>query len=206
MPSRLGHTYVLDLGANVDCEAGALFQFAVMGSVLAAAVDRVRFPRVGLLNVGTEDNKGNTQVKHAAQLLAACPALNYIGFVEGNDIYLGDADVVVCDGFVGNTVLKASEGLARLLSHSLRAAFTHTWWTRLLGLLAQPVLYTVRQRLNPDRYNGASFVGLRGIVIKSHGSANQAALLNAIEEAMRQVTQGVPQRIADELDAILHAA
>lgn len=203
LPSMHGHTHVLDLGANVDCDSESLFQFAIMGSVLVSAIDNTSNPRVGLLNVGEEEIKGNDQVKHAAQLLAACPALNYVGFVEGNDIYLGDVDVVVCDGFVGNSVLKASEGIAKMISNNLKAEFKRTWWTKLTALLAMPVLKAIGRRINPDKYNGASLVGLRGIVIKSHGGASRPAFLNAIEEAMREVEKDVPQRIKDQLEAIL---
>lgn len=203
LPSMHGHTHVLDLGANVDCDSETLFQFAIMGSVLVSAVDNTSNPRVGLLNVGEEEIKGNDQVKHAAQLLAECPSLNYVGFVEGNDIYLGDVDVVVCDGFVGNSVLKASEGIAKMIGSNLKAEFKRTWWTKLTALLAMPVLKAIGRRINPDKYNGASLVGLRGIVIKSHGGASRPAFLNAIEEAMREVEKDVPQRIKDQLEAIL---
>lgn len=203
LPSAAGHTHVLDLGANVDVDSETLFQFAIMGSVLVSAVDGVSHPRVGLLNVGEEEIKGNDQVKHAAQLLAECPSLNYIGFVEGNDIYLGDVDVVVCDGFVGNSVLKASEGIAKMIGNSLKAEFKRNWLTKLAALMAMPVLKAIGRRINPDKYNGASLVGLRGIVIKSHGGASRPAYLNAIEEAMREVRMDVPQRIKDQLEAIL---
>ncbi|MBI2379890.1 MAG: phosphate acyltransferase PlsX [Gammaproteobacteria bacterium] len=203
LPSKRGHTHMLDLGANVDVDSETLFQFAIMGSVLVSAVEDLSNPRVGLLNVGEEEIKGNDQVKQAGALLAECPSLNYIGFVEGNDIYLGDVDVVVCDGFVGNSVLKASEGIAKMIGQTLKDEFKRNWLTKLAALLAMPVLKGIGRRINPDKYNGASLVGLRGIVIKSHGGASRPAFLNAIEEAMREVEKDVPQRIKDQLEAIL---
>ncbi len=202
LPSIQGHTLVLDLGANVDCSAQHLFQFAVMGSVLATAVDGVDKPRVGLLNVGEEEIKGNEQVKEAATLLAAS-GLNYIGFVEGDDIYKGGVDVVVCDGFVGNVALKTSEGVARMIGHFMREEFSRSAWTRLAGLVAMPVLGALKRRFDPRRYNGASLLGLRGIVIKSHGGADQLAFANAVQVAALEVEKAVPQRITAQLERLL---
>ena len=203
LPTVRGHTRVLDLGANVDSKAEHLLQFAVMGSVLAE-VNGIERPRVGLLNIGEEDIKGNEQVRDAARLLAASD-LNYIGFVEGDGIYLDDVDVVVCDGFVGNIALKSSEGVAKLVRHYLSREFKRNPLTRLAGLIALPVLRAFSRRIDPRRYNGASLLGLQSIVIKSHGGADALAFANAIQVAMLEVKQAVPQRIDAHL-AALHAA
>ena len=202
LPTVRGHTRVLDLGANVDSKAEHLLQFAVMGSVLAE-VNGIPRPRVGLLNIGEEDIKGNEQVKDAARLLAASD-LNYIGFVEGDGIYLDEVDVVVCDGFVGNVALKSSEGVAKLVRHFMTQEFKRNLLTRLAGLIALPVLRAFSRRIDPRRYNGASLLGLQGIVIKSHGGADALAFANAIQVAMLEVEQAVPRRIATHL-AALHA-
>ncbi len=202
LPTRKGHCHMLDLGANVDCDAEALFQFAVMGSVVAKAIDGGN-PSVGLLNVGEEEIKGNEQVKSAATLLSNTPAINYIGFVEGDDIYKGKSDVVVCDGFVGNAVLKASEGIAKMIADQLRNEFKRNWFSKLCGLFAMPVLNQFRRNMNPDQYNGASLVGLAGIVIKSHGGAKQYAYECALEEAIKEVKFNVPQKIRSEIETLL---
>jgi glycerol-3-phosphate acyltransferase PlsX len=203
LPTMRGHTHVLDLGANVDCTAEQLFQFAVMGAVLTAAVDNLDRPTVGLLNIGEEVIKGNEQVKQAAALLRDSEFVNYIGFVEGDDIYKGSVDVVVCDGFVGNVALKASEGLAKMISHELRQAFSRSWLSRLRALVARPVLRAFRDRMDPRRYNGASLVGLQGIVVKSHGGADVLAFSSAIREAMLEVGKNVPERISYQLSSLL---
>ncbi|WP_297527006.1 phosphate acyltransferase PlsX [Thiohalobacter sp.] len=202
IPSIKGHTRVLDLGANVDSSAEHLFQFAVMGSVLASAVDGLQAPRVGLLNIGEEEIKGNDQVKEANRLLAAS-SLNYIGYVEGDDVFSGEVDVVVCDGFVGNVSLKTMEGVAKMIAHFMKEEFTRNPLTRLAGLIALPVLRAFRRRVDPRRYNGASLLGLRGIVIKSHGGADGLALANAIDVAIDEVHLAVPQRIDHQLEALL---
>ena len=202
LPTVRGHVRVLDLGANVDSKAEHLLQFAVMGSVLAEVND-IRRPRVGLLNIGEEDIKGNEQVKDAARLLAASD-LNYIGFVEGDGVYLDEVDVVVCDGFVGNVALKSSEGVAKLIRHYLTQEFKQNLLTRLAGLIALPVLRAFSRRIDPRRYNGASLLGLQGIVIKSHGGADALAFANAIQVAILEVRQAVPQLIDAHL-AALHA-
>jgi glycerol-3-phosphate acyltransferase PlsX len=199
-----GSVRVLDLGANIDSTAEHLLQFAVMGSVLATTVDGLKKPRVALLNIGTEDIKGNEQVKKAAQLLQNMPTLNYIGFVEGDDIYRGNADVVVCDGFVGNVMLKSSEGLAWMITQYIKQAFTRNWLTKLSGFAAICVFKNVRKRIDPARHNGASLVGLQGIVIKSHGGAKVDAYANAIEEAIAEAKQNVPERIASLLALFLN--
>ncbi|MCG5494857.1 phosphate acyltransferase PlsX [Ectothiorhodospira variabilis] len=203
IPAIKGHTHMLDLGANVDCSASHLYQFAVMGSELASAVDNVSNPRVGLLNIGEEDIKGNDQVKEAAHMLEQSH-LNYIGFVEGNDIYCGDVDVVVCDGFVGNVALKTSEGVARMVSHYMRAEFKRSLLSRLAALVAMPVLRKFRGRIDPRAYNGASLLGLQGVVIKSHGGADAVAFENAIRIARIEARKRVPQRIDKRLGELLN--
>src|SRR3954463_12796681 len=190
-----GYTYVLDLGANVDCTPEQLMQFGVMGAMLVAAVDHKERPSVGLLNIGVEDIKGNETVKQAGELLKTS-GLNFYGNVEGDDIYKGTTDVVVCDGFVGNSVLKASEGVAKMLLSFLKTEFTRNPWRMFIALLARPVFNALRARMDPGRYNGASLLGLRGIVIKSHGSADAFAFGQALERAVDEVRNEVPQRIA----------
>ena len=194
LPSLRGHVHVLDLGANVDSKAEHLLQFAVMGAALAAAVDNVERPRVGLLNIGEEEIKGNEQVKQAAALLAASD-LNYAGFVEGDGVFLDDFDVVVCDGFVGNVALKTGEGVAKLIQHFMRQEFKRNWLTRLSAVVALPALRALGRRIDPRHYNGASLLGLQGIVIKSHGGADAVAFANAIRIAALEVEKALPQRI-----------
>lgn len=198
MPGIDGHTYVLDLGANVDCTAEHLLQFAVMGSTLASAVEDLPAPRVGLLNIGSEDIKGNEQIKQAATLLSESD-MNYIGFVEGNEIFSNRVDVVVCDGFVGNVALKTSEGLAKLVSHYLREEFKRTWLNKIIALVAMPVLKAFRSRIDPRKYNGASLVGLQGVVIKSHGGADAVAFANAMEIAIIESSKNVPSLIGERV-------
>jgi glycerol-3-phosphate acyltransferase PlsX len=196
-----GYTYVLDLGANVDCTAEQLMQFGVMGAMLVAAVDHKERPSVGLLNIGVEDIKGNDTVKRAGELLRSS-GLNFYGNVEGDDIYKGTTDVVVCDGFVGNSVLKASEGVAKMLLSMLRAEFTRNPWRMLLAFMARPVFTALRERMDPGKYNGASLLGLRGIVIKSHGSADLFAFGQALGRAVDEVRNEVPQRIAQRMQQL----
>jgi phosphate acyltransferase len=198
LPTMTSHTWMLDLGANVDCNAEHLLQFALMGSVLAGAVDNNHQPRIGLLNIGEEEIKGNEQVKEAARLLSGSP-LNYSGYAEGDDIYKGTFDVIVCDGFVGNISLKTSEGVARMIAHFIRQEFTRNLLTRLAALIAMPVLRSFRRRIDPRRYNGASLLGLRGIVIKSHGSADVLSYANAIMVAIVEARESVPERISAQL-------
>jgi glycerol-3-phosphate acyltransferase PlsX len=199
LPTIKGHTHMLDLGANVNADAETLFQFAVMGAALTSAVDNMNQPTVGLLNIGAEEMKGNEQVKEAGRLLAASE-LNYAGFIEGDDIYAGTVDVVVCDGFVGNVALKTSEGVARMIRHYMEQAFRRTLWTKLVAVLALPVLKAFKAKIDPRQYNGASLLGLQGIVIKSHGGADVVAFTNAIKEAVMEVRKNVPQRIAKNLE------
>lgn len=197
------HTHVLDLGANIESTPEQLFQFAVMGSVLTAAVNNIDNPTVGLLNVGTEEIKGIELVKDTAQLLSDCDHLNYIGYVEGNDMFRGTADVVVCDGFVGNVALKTCEGVAKYIRAALMDAFNKNIFTKFCAALAAPVLLPLKNQISPERYNGASLVGLNGIVIKSHGSSRAWGFSHAIEEAVLEVEKNVPERIRAELEAVL---
>jgi glycerol-3-phosphate acyltransferase PlsX len=200
LPTQRRHTWMLDLGANVDCAAEHLFQFALMGSVLAQSVDGTERPAIGVLNIGEEEIKGNEQVKHAAKLIAESH-LNYTGYAEGDDIYRGNFDVIVCDGFVGNIALKTSEGVAQMIATFIRQEFTRNLLTRLAALAAMPVLKAFRRRIDPRRYNGASLLGLNGIVIKSHGGADALAFANAIKVAVLAAREQVPERIRLQLDA-----
>ncbi len=202
LPSRRGHTHVLDLGANVDPTPEHLFQFAVMGSALVSAIHHLSAPRIGLLNVGEEEIKGHERVREAAQLIARSD-LNYIGFVEGDGIFSGEADVVVCDGFAGNIALKSSEGAARMIGSMISGEFRRTGFNRFAGLLARPVLRSVARRIDPRTYNGAIFVGLRGTVVKSHGRADAYSFANAIREAVTEVENNVPAHIGEHLDGLL---
>jgi phosphate acyltransferase len=201
IPSRGGHTYMLDLGANASCTPAQLYQFAVMGSVLAADLEGAHEkPRVGLLNIGTEDIKGNDIVQAAHNLLAGAD-LNYVGFVEGDDIFSDKVDVVVTDGFTGNVALKAMEGAARLIADALREEFSRTSLRKLGYIAARPALSALRARIDPRRYNGASMIGLNGIVIKSHGGTDQFGFQRAIEVAVLEARNGVPAQIAQRLHA-----
>lgn len=202
LPSLQGHTHVLDLGANVDSSAEHLYQFALMGSELSKAIDELTSPRVGLLNIGQEAIKGNEQVKAANALLENSP-LNYIGYVEGDDIYLGEVDVIVCDGFVGNIALKTSEGLAKMISLKLKGSFTRNFLSKMAGFISLPVLNNFRQEIDPRRYNGASLLGLQGIAVKSHGGADSLAFANAISIARTEIIKQVPQRIHKQIAALL---
>lgn len=205
LPALNGRTYILDLGANVDCTAEHLLQFAIMGSELVACVEHKERPTVGLLNVGEEDIKGCEVVKQAAALLRASE-LNFHGNVEGDDIYKGTTDVVVCDGFVGNVALKTSEGLAQMLATYLRQEFSRSWATKLAGAVAMPVLKAFKQRVDHRRYNGASLLGLRGIVVKSHGSADAFAFRFAIQRAIEEARTGVLSHINERMSHIHQSA
>jgi len=205
LPTLKGNTCVLDLGANVDCTAEHLLQFGIMGSELVASVEHRERPTIGLLNVGEEDIKGNEVVKRAAELLKAS-GLNFYGNVEGDDIYKGTTDVVVCDGFVGNVALKTSEGLAQMLATYLREEFGRSVLTRVAGAVALPVLNAFKRRVDHRRYNGATLLGLRGIVIKSHGSADAFAFGFAIKRAVEEARTGVLAHIADRMTLIQKSA
>ena len=202
IPTNNGFCHLLDLGANVDCSPEQLYQFVVMGSV-AAEVLGTPAPRVALLNVGTEMIKGNQQVKLAAQLLQEAGSVNYTGFIEGDGLYRGEADVVVCDGFVGNIVLKSSEGLAKMIALRIEAIFKRHWAGRLVGLVALPLLARVKNELAPAQYNGASLLGLQGIVVKSHGSAGRAGFKSAIRRALKEIEEDLPQRLSGKLEDLL---
>ncbi|MCL1143018.1 phosphate acyltransferase PlsX [Shewanella gaetbuli] len=195
--------YLLDLGANVACDSETLFQFAVMGSVLCEAINKNPTPKVALLNVGIEEIKGNDQVQQAGQILQHTEQLNYIGFVEGDEIYTGNVDVIVCDGFVGNITLKTSEGIAKLLVHQLKRGLNSGFFVRFLSKLISPRIQAVLSKMNPDHYNGASLIGLRGIVVKSHGNADEAAYLQAINLAATEAKRRLPEMINDRLESIL---
>ena len=199
LPTTKGHTYVLDLGANVDCTAEHLLQFAIMGAMLASAIDGTDRPSVGLLNIGAEDIKGDAVVKQTADLLRASK-LNFFGNVEGDDIYKGTTDVVVCDGFVGNVALKTSEGLARMLSGILKEEFGRGVLAKVAAAVAFPVLKKIKNRVDHRQYNGATLVGLKGIVVKSHGAADRYAFECAIDRAVREVREGVLARISKEVE------
>ncbi len=205
LPTLRGHSYVLDLGANVDCAPEHLLQFGIMGAMLAAALEHEARPSVGLLNIGEEEIKGNEVVKRAGELLKES-GLNFIGNVEGDGIYKGAADVVVCDGFVGNVALKTSEGLAQMIHAFLRQEFSRNWLTRLAGLAALPVLNAFKARVDHRRYNGASLLGLRGVVVKSHGSADSFAFRHALEQAAEASRGRLPEKIAARMAAVSPAS
>ena len=198
LPSMTGHTYVLDLGANVDCSAEHLLQFGVMGSSLVAAIEHKERPSVGLLNIGEEAIKGNDVVKEAGELLRAS-GLNFYGNVEGNDIYEGTVDVVVCDGFVGNVALKTSEGLAQMFGAFLKQEFSRSPLSKLMALVAMPVLKRFKQRVDHRQYNGAPLLGLRGVVLKSHGSADVVAFANALARAADAASNRLIERISERM-------
>jgi glycerol-3-phosphate acyltransferase PlsX len=200
IPAITGHTHMLDLGANAACTAEQLHQFAVMGSVVAADLNPNGRPRVGLLNIGEEDIKGHAIVQEAHKLLGT-GGVNYVGFVEGDDIFTGEVDVVVTDGFTGNVALKTMEGLARMIGSSAREEFSRNALRKLMAAAAWPALGALRARLDPRRYNGASMVGLNGIVIKSHGGADEFAFRQAILTAATEAQRGVPSQIVARLAA-----
>lgn len=202
IPTAKGHSYLLDLGANINCQAEQLVQFSVMGSVLAMAVDENNRPTVGLLNIGEEDIKGGEQIRLAAQYLSHNENINYIGYIEGDDIYAGKVDVVVCDGFVGNVALKVSEGVARFLSQRVQNTFKSSLYGYFVGQIARPLLRKWQTQFDPARYNGASFLGLQGSVVKSHGSADSRSFSFAIETAIDHVHNNIPQRINEQFAAL----
>lgn len=203
IPSLRGRCYVLDLGANVDSSAEHLFQFALMGSLMAEAIEGKPSPRIALLNVGEEDIKGNEQVRLASRMLAECASLNYIGYVEGGDLFSDVADVVVCDGFVGNIALKTGEGVANMLIQVIRQALSASWYGRFVAWLSRPLLSRLLHQMDPAVHNGASLLGLQGVVVKSHGNANERAFRAAIHQAVEEVRMQVPKRINQRLDDVL---
>ncbi|CAI1166363.1 Phosphate acyltransferase [Serratia rubidaea] len=199
-------TVVLDLGANVECDSTMLVQFAVMGAVMAEEVVGIAQPRVALLNIGEEESKGLDNIREAAAILRKTPTINYIGYLEGNDLLTGKTDVMVCDGFVGNVTLKTMEGVIRLFLSLLKSSGDggkQAWWLKWLGRWLQKRVAGRFGHLNPDQYNGACLLGLRGTVIKSHGAANQKAFAVAIEQAVQAVQRQIPNRIAARLEAVL---
>ena len=199
LPSQKGTTYMLDLGANTDCSAEHLLQFAVMGAMLVSSVTGNPNPSVGLLNIGSEDIKGNEIVKEASELLRRSH-LNFYGNVEGNDIFKGTTDVVVCDGFVGNVALKTAEGIAQLMGRFLTQEFKRNWMTKVMAFVSLLVLNRFKKRLDPRRYNGASFLGLKGIVVKSHGSADSYSFFFAIQTAIEESKNNVLEKIQKQLE------
>ena len=205
LPTKTGDTLVLDLGANVNCTADQLVQFAAMGSALVWAVNGIERPTVGLLNIGEEDIKGSSVVKETAERLKAS-TLNYFGNIEGDDIYRGTTDVVVCDGFVGNVMLKTSEGLAHMLYEFLKTEFTRNLFTRIAAAVVYPVLMSFKRRIDSRRYNGATLVGLKGVVVKSHGGADAFAFANALRRAAAEVEHGVLEKIAQRIAEMPHIA
>jgi len=204
LPSQSEHkTVLLDLGANVNCDSETLFQYAVMGSVMAQEVAGIDFPRVALLNIGEEQIKGNDQVKFTAKLLDETDCINYVGYVEGNDLFTDRADVIVTDGFTGNIALKSCEGLAKLVKIEAERVSRQDIFTKILAKIALPLFKKIYLRVNPDQYNGASLLGLRGIVVKSHGNASCEAFLFAIKEAVREIEREVPKKIKDKIELVL---
>lgn len=199
IPTYKGRSYLLDLGANIDCQPEHLLQFALMGSVMVNSIEGKTKPSVALLNVGHEAIKGNSLVKAAAQLIEEDASLNYVGYVEGDKIFSGEVDLVVCDGFTGNIALKTSEGLARYLSGQIQGLFHKNLYSRLVGLMARPLLRQLKQQMDPVRYNGGSFLGLQGCVVKSHGNADAKGFSFAITRAATEARQG----LADQLQTAM---
>ncbi|MCW8997002.1 MAG: phosphate acyltransferase PlsX [Psychromonas sp.] len=198
-----GHTYLLDLGANLQCDSNTLFNFAIMGSVLCEKVEQIKSPVVALLNVGKENNKGNEVIKRCSALLKETKHINYCGFIEANEFFSCAADVVVTDGFSGNVALKSYEGMGLVFLEQLKKAFNTNFYSKLLGKLLKPILKKQLKHLHPDMYNGASLIGLRGIVVKSHGSANEVAFTYAIEQAIKEIQWQIPASISSKLETVL---
>ena len=198
VPTLKGPTHVLDLGANIDSKPGTLLQFAIMGSIAVQNTENIDNPSVGLLNVGTEELKGNEKSQYTSELLKNS-SLNYVGFVEGDDIYKGNIDVIVCDGFEGNIALKASEGVAKMFSYFIRKSFTKNLFTQLVALLAKPVMRDFRSKVDPGKYNGASLLGLKGVVVKSHGNADIDSFQQAIKEAYLEAHAKITDKISEQL-------
>lgn len=205
LPTHTNHSVtLLDLGANVSCDSEGLVQFAIMGSVLVEEVEGKVAPKVALLNMGQEEIKGSAVVKQAAACLSQIDSINYVGYVEGDEIFTGKADVVVCDGFVGNVALKTCEGMAKLIIQKLRKAVQQSFFNKFLGFLLLPAFKKLYKSMNPDQYNGASLLGLRGIVVKSHGNASKEAFLAAIREAVKEAERQVPEKIKHKLERVLN--
>ncbi|MBX2867905.1 MAG: phosphate acyltransferase PlsX [Acidiferrobacterales bacterium] len=201
LPKLSGFTYMLDLGANIDSRSDILFQFGMMGDILVQTLEGKSSPSIGLLNIGVEELKGNDTIKAAAELFRSSD-LNYQGFVEPNDIYLGDTDLIVCDGFIGNIALKASEGVAQMILGVVRDEFTRTAYSKGAALISKPVLNSIKKRLDHRRYNGASLLGLRGSVVKSHGGSDAYGFENAIGVALEEVREDLVARIENSFIAM----
>lgn len=200
IPTIKGYSYLLDLGANVNCTAENLYQFALMGAILKSSLTQNHIkPKVALLNIGEEEIKGTEEIREAAKLLANNPDINYVGYIEGDSIYSDVADVIVCDGFVGNVALKTSEGLSQFISDIFKKAYTKSWYTKLLGLMTIPIVNSIREQLDPKNYNGASLLGLNGIVIKSHGGADIKSFANAIIQAKKEIENGVIKHLHNNI-------
>jgi glycerol-3-phosphate acyltransferase PlsX len=204
VPTLQGHCYLLDLGANVDSSAENLQQFALMGSAMCSAVDGIERPRVALLNIGEEDIKGNEQVKLAGKLIEDNEQLNYMGFIEGSELFQGNVDVVVCDGFVGNVALKVCEGTAGYISTVLKTEFSSTPLARFRAMLVRPILKRIVHKLNPEQYNGASFLGLQGVVVKSHGHSSAEGFQYAIAQAYTEVKGEMLKSLDNQLSLLNH--
>ncbi|TCK09040.1 phosphate acyltransferase PlsX [Marinobacterium mangrovicola] len=197
IPSLKGHSFMLDLGANVDTSAEQLLQFAIMGSVMVETIENRPNPKVGLLNIGSEENKGTEQVREASKLIQEHGGINFIGYLEGDDLFSGRSDVVVCDGFAGNVALKSCEGLSKMLVRQVQGGFRRNLYRRLIALLATPILRDLKRQLDPGRLNGATLLGLRSVVIKSHGGANRVYFGHAIDQALVEARLNVPEKISD---------
>ena len=197
------NTFILDLGANVDSKKEYLLQLAAMGTILSSVIENVDKPRVALLNIGSEEIKGSEQIKQAAQLLSDNPQINYVGFIEGHEIFKGTVDVIVCDGFIGNIMLKTVEGVLNLVKFYAKAKVKQSWYNKLAAVLALPLLFRLQREVDPEKYNGAILVGLRGTVIKSHGGAGVTAFTHALENAVLEVERGAAQKMQHELERIL---
>jgi len=202
IPGATRQCYLLDVGANPECDAQQLFEFAVMGSVLAESLTATPV-RVGLLNIGSEQYKGTGEVRQAGALMESCPALNYVGFIEANELFAGDADVVVCDGFIGNVTIKSSAGVANVVKNLLADQLAGSWLTRLSWLSSSSALNRLSAQINPQRFNGASLLGLQGSIIKSHGNATVEGVTYAVQQAVKEVENAVPQLIAKKVAAIM---
>ena len=198
VPTLTGPTHVLDLGANIDSRPSTLLQFAIMGSIAVQNTENIENPSVGLLNVGSEELKGNEKSQETSELLKNS-SLNYIGFVEGDDIYKGNVDVIVCDGFEGNIALKASEGVAKMFSYFIKKSFNKNLFTKLVALIAQPVMRDFKSKVDPGKYNGASLLGLKGVVVKSHGNADVDSFFQAIKEAYLEAHAKITDKISAQL-------
>lgn len=197
--SASAYTYLLDVGANVECTAAQLYQFALMGGVVATSLSGRQRARVALLNIGEEDYKGRKEIRDAAVLLSQCPDIEYIGFVEGNQIFDGHADVIVCDGFTGNITIKTSAGAVKVVQNLIQQSIRKRWYYRVFASWMKPFLRDIRRALKPSHYNGATLVGLQGIVVKSHGNADRSGFEQAIEHALKQIADNIPELISQRM-------